>query len=387
MDISESMRITLTEWLDLISREYLADYVPSGGSAVRFVSGADSVINGVINSLKEDARSRDMHVVFLDPALLCPDGRKPDYHRIENVFFGVARSFDWRSLADRHLRTKMHELGYVIPSDWLVGGDLTQFLRANDLDHEVFVTELKRALRADIVQDRAMALEFRAAVSALGYHRIVPDSHLPTTEDVVLRWLLGAKAEPGDSKVLEGYQIYGRISRSNARHMLVSLCHWLPKAGYSGLLLLLDFRPYEYKKPSRSQIDSRRLQLEVAWERERRHKLEDAITRGTPPDQLVDMIARLSSTEDPITQKFQLPEVAYSGMAYMHMVHLLRAFLDEIELFSRLFLVVLTTEGYYDTAAPRNYRDYDALQTRIANEVRGERGNPEGILCHLKEDL
>ena len=33
-----------------------------------------------------------------------------------------------------------------------------------------------------------------------------------------------------------------RISRTNARAMLVSLCHFLRKAGVAGLLLVLDVR-------------------------------------------------------------------------------------------------------------------------------------------------
>ena len=39
------------------------------------------------------------------------------------------------------------------------------------------------------------------------------------------------------------YDIAARISRTNARAMLISLCHFVRKAGAAGLLLTLDLRP------------------------------------------------------------------------------------------------------------------------------------------------
>ncbi len=214
MDIATEMRVTASEWLGVVVTDYLDDFIRSGGSAVRFLSGAEELVDNVTTSVAEEAVSRGYHIVRLDPACPLPDGRRPDYHQIEKLFFGVSRSFDWKSLAEQHVRKKMQELGYALPPGSRIGDGLSEFLDLNRLDYDTFVAALQRALRADIVQDRAMALEFRSAVSALAYHLIIPDAHLPTTEEVVLRWLHGERAEPGDRKVLTGYQIYSRIDRT-----------------------------------------------------------------------------------------------------------------------------------------------------------------------------
>ncbi len=367
MDIADSMRVPVSEWENVIHGDYLSDYIPNGGSAVRFISGAEDLVDEVAESLTKRAASQGYHVARLDPARPGPDGKSPGYHQIDKLFFGISRTFNWSALAESHLLSKMKELGWVMPPGWKPGGDLSEFLRLNQLDWDPFVHEMKRAVQVDVVRDRAMTLEFRSAVSALASHLIVPDSHLPSTEEVVMRWLRGEKAQPGDAQVLKRYQIYGRINRSNARHMLVSLCHWVVKAGYLGTVVVFDFRPYEYFRLGRS-----------ALERQLLERLRVAIQQGVPTEQLQQLLCDESQRE---------PEIAYGNQAYMHMVHILRAFLDEIEVFEKFILVVLTTDEYYDSERPRNYRNYDALHTRIANEVRGERANPEGILCHLKEDV
>ena len=54
-----------------------------------------------------------------------------------------------------------------------------------------------------------------------------------------MHWLRGEKVAPA---ALRAADISVRISRTNARAMLVSLCHFLRKAGAAGLLVVLDVR-------------------------------------------------------------------------------------------------------------------------------------------------
>ena len=64
-------------------------------------------------------------------------------------------------------------------------------------------------------------------------------------------------------------------------------------------------------------------------------------------------------------------------------------FIDEIDRFERLFLVILTSPNFYkdktlDPTVQRCYFDYDALQTRIGQEVHDARNaNPAASLVQL----
>ena len=80
------------------------------------------------------------------------------------------------------------------------------------------------------MRDNGMALEFRAAVTALGRAQLIPDAVSPTTEEVLLKWFAG-KTMPGAANTLKRVQIYERISLANARHMLISFSRWLPRTG------------------------------------------------------------------------------------------------------------------------------------------------------------
>ena len=66
------------------------------------------------------------------------------------------------------------------------------------------------------------------------------------TAEPVMHWLRGEKVAPA---LLRTADISVRIARTNARAMLVSLCHFLRKAGASGLLVVLDVRQLSRTAP------------------------------------------------------------------------------------------------------------------------------------------
>jgi hypothetical protein len=74
------------------------------------------------------------------------------------------------------------------------------------------------------------------------------------------------------------------------------------------------------------------------------------------------------------------------------MLTLLRRFIDEIDTFENFLLLVLTSPNFYkdktlDPNIKRCYFDYDALQTRIGQEVHDARyANPAASLVYLGGD-
>ena len=351
-------------WLDTIHREYLSDYIKSGGSTVKFICGDNDILSGTQIRLHDIAEADGYYHVHLDPAQLLPDDKKPDLHRIDRFFFAVTESIDWKSMATTEAMTYLKSLGIQVQTNRNLT-DVAKIANDNGRLPTDLIGQFQRELVTDLIKDRTMAIEFRAAIAALVRSQLLPESMSPTTEEVLLEWFVG-RTMPGAASALKKIHIFERITRTNARYMLASFCRWLPKVGHEGLVVTFDFRPYEYKKRSKTQ------QIE--------HRLEQFI-------QAVEAGATNESLSSLLKDNGYDSQVAYSDLSYMQMLAQLRRFIDEIDRFDRYLLVVLTSPSFYPTGPERfsrNYWNYDALQTRIGQEVHDTtRANPAAALVHL----
>ena len=362
MDISgKRLLVRPDDFLRALDQECLLDYLKSGGSAVKFVSGSDAQLAIVQEQIRERARQESYYHALLNPGKLDSAGKRRDLHRMDKFFFEATVGVDWKTWAETQARRYLSEHGiYLSPGRKL--GDLEGVAQDNGRDVHDLLNQYQREFATAQLRDYGMSAEFRTAVTALGRAQLVPDAVTPSIEEVLLKWFAG-KTLPGASNALKKIQIYERISLANARSMLVSFCHWLPKTGHNGLVVTLDFRPYEHKKIPKTQQLTEQLQ-----------RLDEAIARGASAQEL----ALLRSAVGPE------PAVTYSDPAYMQMLALLRRFIDEIDGFERFLLVVLTRPTFYEDTSRRKYTDDDALQTRIGLEVRDARyANPAAALVHL----
>lgn len=363
----ERIRIPVSEWIDLLDREYLSDYTRSGGSVVKVVSGSDETLTGVTDSLCASALRQGYRFAVLDPAKLSPDGKKPDLHRIERFFFEVTGDVDWKGLAGTGARSYVESRGIRIGPGRALN-DIDGIAADNGRDPSDLLHQYQREFATPLIRDHKLAIEFRSALAALSLAQLVPDTMTPTTEEVLLNWFAG-RTMPGASAALKRIHIFGRIDRSSGRYMLASFCRWLPRTGQPGLVAVLDFRPYEMKRKSVTQ----RL-YEVM------DHIRAAVARGASQGEL-QAILRDDDAEPPIS---------YSQAAYDQMLQMLRRFIDEIDWFEQFCLVVLVSPEYCQTekspSQDRHYTDYDALQTRIGLEVHdAKRSNPAAALVHLEE--
>lgn len=350
------------KWVDCIQQEYLdgqgglPGLIPSGGSAVKFVSGTEDVLTKARDALLAKAQTAKMLSVVLDPSELNADGKNPDLHKIDKFYFAVTRNIDWRKYAYQQVRSYFEQNGFVVPQT----DDFN--IASIESSNPTISTQVKKKLMElanTLVTDHGLAYEFRSALASLQQSLVDPQPGQPTLEDSVLMWLRG-KTQPGVSTILKKVQIYDRITVRNARYMLMSFCRWLPEVNQEGLVVVLDFRPYEKKKKSQAEINR---ELLDAYEK---YASQETINR--------------------IKDK-QSQSVFYSDQAYVQMLSLLRHFIDDIDRFERFLLVVLTSPRFYDSIEPRNYNNYDALQTRIGQEVRDiHRPNPVAALVNLEED-
>jgi hypothetical protein len=56
-------------------------------------------------------------------------------------------------------------------------------------------------------------------------------------KEMLANWLTGRNTA---ISAVKPYQIYNKITRTNARHLLESLLRWIKYAGYSGLVVIMD---------------------------------------------------------------------------------------------------------------------------------------------------
>lgn len=356
-----SNKVSPDVWLDTILREYLNDYIKSGGSTVKFVSGDPDTLETVRSRVGCLAQNEGYFYSHLEPGAAQPDGKRPDLHRIDRFFFAATEAVDWKRWTASQARAYLDARGVVVDANRDLQ-DLDRIAQDNGRTTTDLINQFQRELVTGMIKDHGMAIEFRAAMSALMRAQILPDSMTPTTEEVLLEWFAG-RTMPGAAAALKKIHIFDRVTRANARHMLASFCRWLPRAGHGGLVVTLDFRPYEHKKVPRGKRQSDTLAA-----------LQRAIAAGASKERLEALLAEGSAE----------PTISYSDLAYMQMLAQLRRFVDEIHWIERFMLVVLTTPAFYDDASPRNYWNYDALQTRIGLEVHdAKRANPTATLVHL----
>jgi hypothetical protein len=355
--------ISVEKWANVLRQEYLSDYVPSGGSAMKVISGNEETLRNAQARVGDMARSGNFFYAELDPLQLDEADKRPDLHRIDKFFFAVTRNVDWKSWAAEQARRYLERRGIFLREGRALG-DVDGIAADNNRQPEDLLNQYQSEFATPQIKDVGLAVEFRAAITALGRAQLIPDAVTPTTEEVLLAWFAG-RTMPGAAHALKKVQVFERIHQNNARHIFASFAHWLPQAGYSGLVLVLDFRPYEYKKLTKAQKQA-----------EQMRRIREAIARGASHDELAGLAEEISE-----------PTVSYSDTAYMQMLNMIRRFIDEIDWFERTLLVILTTPRFYDMESRRNYYNYDALQTRIGLEVHdARRANPSAALVHLSAD-
>jgi len=358
--------LTSGEWLSAFEERYLSDYVPSGGSVVRFISGEPQTLTEAVDGLQRVAAERNYHYRLLDAGARQPTGKPPSYHLIDRFYGAVTDGVDWQGWAREQARSVLDRLGVRVPEGCDLG-DIQKLAAANGMDRDYLIQQYHRETQR-AVQDRDMTVEFRSAVTNLWGDQLQPDTSTPGRGEVLTTWLSGRAAPPGGARVLRNCQIYGRINATNARHYLVSFCEWARRTGRLGILVVLDFRAYEWvggTGPRSEQI---------------LREIEAAIARGAGTDSILAMMT---------ASRADAPDVKYSSKAYVQMLSLLRRFIDEIDRFRGLALIVLTSPTYYAPSAlkERRYTDYAALQTRIGEEVSDrQRPNPDAALIHLREN-
>lgn len=222
--------IGVSDYLDFVAREYLADFIPSGGAAVKFAVAPDGPADRLRAGLLERARAQGYAVAGIDAT-------RVKVHMIDKVFAAIAEQIEWEACARAVVRGALDRLGFRVPDD----GDLSleRLAAANAYDPKELWRDLKRVLQEETLADYELAHEFRLAMLRFCQAEVDHSDATRTEREFVLHWLRG---ELRLISSLRQAGIFQKIARHNARDMLASLTRWLVKTGRPGLVLDLDIR-------------------------------------------------------------------------------------------------------------------------------------------------
>ncbi len=316
MDVLTTRPLPLAEWLSVVEREYLSAFVPAGGASVKVAILDDAGLAEAADQLTRLGQSRGLLTVHADAG-------RTRVHLMHELFFAIARALPWDSLVQRYLEGLFAANAYAWP--WPDAAmTMAELAAAFAVAPSLLARQRDQWLTADLWDDRRLAQDFRSAVLRLCLSRLEPNDAEAAAP--VLQWLHGEKVP---AALLRACDISVRISRTNARAMLVSLCYFVRKAGATGLLVTLDVRP----------------------------------------------LSRAASTEG---------VRHYSPAAVMDTYEVLREIIDDAEHLPGLFVAVLADAALATGDPRRALSQYAALQMRLWPDVRpGDRQNPVAPLVWL----
>jgi len=223
------MAVELQDWTARLREEYLADFIPSGGAAVKIAIAPPEWAGFVLDTLAHEAREHGFRVAKIDAA-------QTRVHMIDQIFYAAARQVDWDASVERWLRTLLQRNGLSVAADQPLE-NLDAIAAANGRSRTDLIAEIHRLISNSLAQNYSLTRDFRTALIMLCWGRLNPQNVAPSDADVVKQWLLGERCSLA---TLKRMQIYSRIGRHNARILLASMAAWLHDAGASGLTLLLN---------------------------------------------------------------------------------------------------------------------------------------------------
>jgi transposase-like protein len=313
------------DYAGFLEREYLAQYLPAGGAAVKVAVIGDG---GAADRLESALATATVEHNDLFARISAESTR---VHMIDQIFFEISRVVDWQAVSAASVRAAYAGASFPVPEG--TGLTVAQIARHHDVDARELYRSVRRLLERSLLDNPLIATEMGRAVLRLAQVQLGAGDVDTAEHEAVLSWLHG---EIRSITALRSALIYTRIGRHNARAMLASTAALLLAADYRGLVVCFDYgRLAEARRPP---VEAR-------------------------------------------------SGFYYSKAAVLDAYEVLRQFIDATdELRGVLVIAIVPPELMTDEA--RGLPAYTALQLRVADEVRDRRrANPFAALVRLEVRL
>lgn len=251
-----SAPMQLTDWLDATASNYLEDFVPAGGSAVKFAIAMGDVSTSEITAGVSD-RARDLG--FLTATI---DATRVKIGSIEKVLGSISAQIDLYDLIDRLIVNLMADQHWVAPAP---GPEplAERLATSNGIDAESLALMARPALVQKIFRSDQIAQDMRSAILGLANERLIGGESMVTAFSTIGEWLTGNLTKISS---VRRYQIHSKVNRGNARFLFESLLQVIKLAGIPGMVVTVDISRFLNSEKNPEQISYAKASLLDAYE-------------------------------------------------------------------------------------------------------------------------
>jgi len=217
------------EWLRFIKDEYLDGLIKNGGTSVKFpVPLDDGAREQIENGIEEQARQSGYLVARVSSS-------DTKIHMMDQTFFRIAEQIPWRNLSRQVLSNFARDrYGYTLEESVPIADGISQ---AKGIPLGMLRGEADPWMAKHVFLRNDLSRDFRVAMTHLCRAEMYGGPDGETRYETITDWLTGRNKAVSATKI---YQIYTKITRSNARQLFESSLRWIRSAGYAGLVVILD---------------------------------------------------------------------------------------------------------------------------------------------------
>jgi hypothetical protein len=221
--MTEPLRVD--DYVEFLGKEYLLDYIRTGGAAVKFCVGPPGALATFRASLRSTAEDNNYHHAGIDAA-------DTKMSMTDQVLFALTRTLDLVDVA-RTLTTTAYRAAGFPPQD---GTDLGVYPIAEhyQVDPGELYRSVRRRLEQTLLGDRLLPRDLRLALLRLGQHQLGSGDVSAAETEAIESWLTG---RPGRTGVLRSAGIRYRITRSSAHRLLLAVPGVVAASGHRGLIV------------------------------------------------------------------------------------------------------------------------------------------------------
>jgi hypothetical protein len=223
------MSVPLEKWQEIWNREYLLEYIPSGGSTVKILVADNEHLGQIVDATINTACEAQFITALVDSSVT-------KCHLVQEMFFSVSRKIDWDPPIDRWLTQFLEHEGYLVP-DGVPLSNLEAIAAASGVGDKTIARAAIRFIEEQVMNDKSLWYPFRIAMAAYCSGRIGRGGVNHQHNDLILAWLRGQSVS---LPRLRSLRIMERIGRHNARPMLISVARLCRKLGIPGICIVIN---------------------------------------------------------------------------------------------------------------------------------------------------
>ncbi|MBQ9413189.1 MAG: DUF2791 family P-loop domain-containing protein [Oscillospiraceae bacterium] len=257
-ELLRSLSVGLDSLTEFLGRHYLEDYIPQGGSKIKFVTGRPgSGKTHFARLLLAQAGEKGYLTVSFS-------AKEIWLHDFREVYLEILRQCDIERVLSGCAGQIVRELGYR-PEDIPPDRSFLDYLLDRGEGDALSRGEIRSALRRYFTRNSLLDNCFAACCSLLTGGLLGHPALENASRELLLGYLHGDKTVKLSQLRALGLSPSG-ITRFNARHLLRSLAEVVRLAGYKGLLVLIDDMETLLVRAAASPIHYTKLRREDTYE-------------------------------------------------------------------------------------------------------------------------